>query len=49
MKLHFLGAAQKVTGSSYMLEAGPLRTLVDCGMLCRIDRLAARALFVGAV
>ena len=32
MKLRFLGAARQVTGSCYLLEAGRLRVLVDCGM-----------------
>jgi metallo-beta-lactamase family protein len=32
MKLHFYGGTRQVTGSSYMLEAGGLRMLVDCGM-----------------
>lgn len=32
MKLHFLGAAGEVTGSSFLLEADGLRFLVDCGM-----------------
>ncbi len=32
MKIQFLGAAQTVTGSCYMLEAGGVRFAVDCGM-----------------
>ncbi|SDE16776.1 MBL fold metallo-hydrolase RNA specificity domain-containing protein [Sporomusa acidovorans] len=32
MKLTFLGAAGMVTGSSYLLEAGQKKFLVDCGM-----------------
>ncbi|MFZ5823567.1 MAG: MBL fold metallo-hydrolase RNA specificity domain-containing protein [Bacillota bacterium] len=32
MRLTFLGAAGMVTGSCYLLEAGGLRLLVDCGM-----------------
>lgn len=32
MKLTFLGAAMTVTGSSYLLETGELKILVDCGM-----------------
>lgn len=32
MRLTFLGAAGMVTGSSYLLEAGGLRLLVDCGL-----------------
>ncbi|HZZ99243.1 MAG TPA: MBL fold metallo-hydrolase [Candidatus Paceibacterota bacterium] len=32
MKLTFYGGAQSVTGSNYLLEAGELKILVDCGM-----------------
>ncbi|HVP90964.1 MAG TPA: MBL fold metallo-hydrolase [Terriglobales bacterium] len=32
MKLCFLGAARQVTGSSYYLEAGGMKVLVDCGL-----------------
>jgi metallo-beta-lactamase family protein len=32
MKLTFLGAAGTVTGSKYLIEAGGLRILVDCGL-----------------
>jgi metallo-beta-lactamase family protein len=32
MKLTFYGGAESVTGSNYMLEAGGIKILVDCGM-----------------
>ncbi len=32
MKLTFLGAAGTVTGSRYLIESGPRRVLVDCGL-----------------
>ena len=32
MKIRFLGAAGQVTGSRYVLEAGGLRMMVDCGL-----------------
>ena len=32
MQLTFLGAAGEVTGSSYLVETGTVRFLVDCGM-----------------
>ena len=32
MEIHFLGAAQQVTGSCYFVKAGGLRLLVDCGL-----------------
>jgi metallo-beta-lactamase family protein len=33
MKLTFYGGAAHVTGANYLLEAGGLRILVDCGMI----------------
>ena len=32
LKLTFLGAAQNVTGSRYLLDTGSTRVLVDCGL-----------------
>jgi metallo-beta-lactamase family protein len=32
MKITFLGAAQNVTGSKFLLESGATRVLVDCGL-----------------
>lgn len=32
MRLHFLGANRQVTGSRYVLDAGGLRLLIDCGL-----------------
>src|SRR3989304_9419666 len=33
MKLTFFGGATHVTGANYLLEAGGLRILVDCGLI----------------
>ena len=32
LRLSFLGAARSVTGSRFVLEAGPSRIMVDCGL-----------------
>ncbi len=42
MKLTFLGGAQTVTGSKYLVEAGPARVLVDCGLFQGLKDLRRR-------
>src|SRR5271157_309558 len=37
MKIMFLGATRQVTGSSYFLDAGGLKILVDCGLFQERD------------
>ena len=37
MKLQFLGATHQVTGSSYFLDVGGVKILVDCGMFQERD------------
>jgi metallo-beta-lactamase family protein len=37
MKIKFLGATRQVTGSSYFLDAGGLKILVDCGLFQERD------------
>ena len=44
MKVHFLGAAQTVTGSCYLIEACGIRFTVDCGMHQGNSEIEARYL-----
>jgi len=41
MKLTFLGAAGEVTGSCYLVEAGEVKFLIECGPF-QDGRLAAQ-------
>jgi metallo-beta-lactamase family protein len=38
LRLTFLGAARSVTGSRFILEAGPSRVMVDCGLCQERDQ-----------
>ena len=42
MRLTFLGATETVTGSKYLVDAGPMRLLVDCGLFQGVKRLRLR-------
>ena len=42
MRVTFLGAAGAVTGSKYLLELGPRRVLIDCGLFQGLKRLRER-------
>jgi metallo-beta-lactamase family protein len=37
MKIKFLGATHQVTGSSYFLDAGGVKILIDCGLFQEQD------------
>jgi len=39
VRLQFLGASRQVTGSRYLLDAGGMKTLVDCGMFQEREHL----------
>ncbi len=42
MRIHFLGAADTVTGSRYLVEVGDKRVLVDCGLFQGYKKLRER-------
>ena len=41
-RLSFHGAAETVTGSKYLLEAGKARVLIDCGLFQGLKELRQR-------
>ncbi len=42
MDIHFLGAAETVTGSRFLLDTGKYRILVDCGLFQGLKKLRLR-------
>ncbi|MFZ0695121.1 MAG: MBL fold metallo-hydrolase, partial [Alphaproteobacteria bacterium] len=42
MQITFLGGVGTVTGSKYLVEAGPTRVLVDCGLFQGYKQLRLR-------
>jgi len=42
VRLHFLGGVGTVTGSKYLVEAGGVRILVDCGLFQGFKQLRLR-------
>ncbi len=39
VRIHFLGASGTVTGSKYLLELGPKKILIDCGLFQGLKKL----------
>ena len=42
IKVHFLGAAETVTGSKYLIETSNHKILVDCGLFQGLKKLRVK-------